>query len=323
MYLTADGGNKHDDEYIKAQVESRIDVLFPTTSMDKLHKILNLKKEKAFKPVNLDNFIEDANSQKKIQETFNFILNEVNYHKSNWIGKGVPREEIDLVLNPFHGDINLMFPAEDTSEPRISDRMIRIMQTITLSRLYKRPYYENDGLRQYLATKEDYTTIRELIEHFKFSGKHISNERMFVEHVLIPVFNTSKVEDRDDKYQTQIEDIDKRPKANKKEILNKATKKNFVRNTTQTHLKKLETDGIIEIKRGSGGGYYLNYTTEELMEKIKNREQIPEYPKQHISMIRNFIKNNINNGSGILYIDNEPHQQMGGGDLDNFISRYY
>ena len=46
--------------------------------------------------------------------------------------------------------------------------MIRIMQTITLSRLYKRPYYENDGLRQYLTTNRDHETLKELIEHFKF-----------------------------------------------------------------------------------------------------------------------------------------------------------
>ena len=118
MYLTADNGNKYDDEDIKAQVESRIDTLFPTTSMDKLYTILDLKKTKAFTPVNLENFIKDFNSQNKIKKTFNFILEEVNYNKRKWIENGVPREKIDLVLNPFHGDVNGMFPAENTSEAR-------------------------------------------------------------------------------------------------------------------------------------------------------------------------------------------------------------
>jgi len=323
MYLTADGNNKHDDEDIKAQVESRIDILFPTTSMDKLYQILDLKKTKAFTPVNLENFIEDSNSQNKIKETFNFILKEVEHQKNIWIEKGVPREKIDLVLNPFHGDVNGMFPAEDTSEARISERMIRMMQTITLSRLYKRPYYVNDGLRQYLSTKEDYETIRELIEHFKFSGKHLSNERMFVEHVLIPVFNTSKVEDRDDKSQTHLEDVDKRPRALKKDILSKASENNFVRNTTLARLKKLESDGIIEIKRGAGGGYYLNYKPQELMEQIENKEQILKHPQQHMPCIKEFIETNINNGSGTLYIDNKLHNRLEGADLEKFLSRYY
>jgi hypothetical protein len=323
MYLTADGSNEHDDEDIKAQVESRIDSLFPTTSMDKLHEILDLKKTKAFTPVNLKNFIEDFNSQKKIQETFEFILKEVEHHKNVWTEKGVPREKIDLVLNPFHGDINKMFPAESTTEARISERMIRVMQTITLSRLYKRPYYENDGLRQYLTTKQDYETIRELIEHFKFSGKHLSAERMFVERVLIPVFNTQKVKDEKDKSQTTLENVDKRPRAIKKDIISKAGDENFVRNTTLTRLKKLESDGILEVKKGAGGGYYLNYSTNELLEQIENKEQIPEHPKQHTKCIKDFIETNINNGSGTLYIDNKPHNSLEGANLDNFISRYY
>jgi hypothetical protein len=323
MYLTADNGNKHDDEDIKAQVESRIDTLFPTTSMDKLYQILNLKKTKAFTPVNLENFIKDSNSQNKIKETFNFILEEVNNHKNIWIEKGVPREKIDLVLNPFHGDVNGIFPAENTSEARISERMIRMMQSITLSRLYKRPYYEIDGLTQYLATKQDYETLRELIEHFKFAGKHISNEKMFIKNVLIPVFDTKKVEDQEDKNQTHLEEVDKILIVKQPAILNMAYKEKFVKNATLTLLKKLESDGIMELKLGRGGGYSLNYTTNELLEQVKNKEQIPKHPKQYMSCIEEFIETTINNGSGTLYIDKKPYDCLEGADYDNFISKYY
>jgi len=320
MYLTADNGNKHDDEDIKAQVESRIDTLFPTTNMDKLYQILDSKKTKAFTPVKLENYIKNSNSQNKIKETFKFILKEVNHHKRKWIESGVPREQIDLVLNPFQGDVNGMFPAENTSEARISERMIRIMQTITLSRLYKRPYYEIGGLTQYLATKQDYETLRELIEHFKFAGKHISNEKMFIKNVLIPVFDTQKVED---KKQTHLEEVDNKPKARLDDIQSKAQKNNFVRNTTTPILKKLESDGIIEMKRGPGGGCFLNYSIKELLEKIKNNEQISKHPKYHMSCIEEFIETSINSGSGTLYIDKRPHNSLEGADLDYFISRYY
>jgi DNA-binding IscR family transcriptional regulator len=146
---------------------------------------------------------------------------------------------------------------------------------------------------------------------------------MFVEHVLIPVFNTSKVEDRDDKSQTHLEDVDKRPRALKKDILSKASENNFVRNTTLARLKKLESDGIIEIKRGAGGGYYLNYKPQELMEQIENKEQILKHPQQHMPCIKEFIETNINNGSGTLYIDNKLHNRLEGADLEKFLSRYY
>jgi hypothetical protein len=146
---------------------------------------------------------------------------------------------------------------------------------------------------------------------------------MFVEHVLIPVVNTQNVKDKEDESQTTLENIDKRPRALKKDIISKAGEENFVRNTTLTRLKKLESDGILEVKRGAGGGYYLNYTTQELMEQIENKEQIPKHPKEHTKCIKDFIETHINNGSGTLYIDNKPFNSLEGADLENFISRYY
>ena len=158
--------------------------------------------------------------------------------------------------------------------------MIRIMQTITLSRLYKRPHYENDGLRQYLATKQDYETLKELIEHFKFSQKHnVSTERKFIERVLIPVFDTQKVEDQEDKNQKQFIEVDEGRRVKQPGILSKASENDFVKNATLTLLKKLESDGIIKKTLGAGGGYNLNYTTKELLEHINNNEQIPKTSK--------------------------------------------
>jgi hypothetical protein len=77
------------------------------------------------------------------------------------------------------------------------------------------------------------------------------------------------------------------------------------------------------MKRGAGGGYYLNYTTKELLEQIENKEQILKHPTKHMPSIKEFIETNINNGSGTLYIDNKPHNSLEGAELDNFISRYY
>ena len=114
----------------------------------------------------------------------------------------------------------------------------------------------------------------------------ISTEKKFVEHVLIPVFDTKKVDDHGDKNQTHLEEVDKIPRVKQPAILDMATEKKFVRNATLTLLKKLESDGIIEVKRGRGGGYSLNYTTKELLEQVKNKGTDPKTSKRVYVMYR-------------------------------------
>ena len=61
--------------------------------MDKLYQILDLKKTKAFTPVNLENFKKDFNSQNKIKETFDFILDEVIVIKINRLEGSATRKD--------------------------------------------------------------------------------------------------------------------------------------------------------------------------------------------------------------------------------------
>ncbi len=323
IYCTADGIPENINKQLLEQVSSRFNTLQPTTSPGKIEKILNLKADKRCNIVDPNKFKKDLTNINRVKDTIDFLMNKIGEHKCEYLDAGASRHQIDLVINPFGKDINKMFPMQSQIEARIEKHMANIMEVITLSRLYKRPYVKVDGLTQYISVREDYDTIRELIEHFKFSTHHDINETKFIEHVIMPAFfpeppleNMQKKELWDGGQMTHP--------LTSKSNLNKLMQvwDEFQPGKLEMFLNKLKKDKIIETKKGPGGGYQLNCNYSTLKKIVNHEYVIPEIPEHHLENIQNLM-GNINKGIAVLYIDNEPHESMGGDEIEDFINRYY
>lgn len=322
IYCTADGIPENIDKHLLEQVQSRFNTLHPTTNPDKIEKILNLKAKKRCNLVDPNKFKKDLTNINLVKNTIDFLVNKITEHKEEYLTAGASRQQIDLVMNPFGKDINKMFPMKSQIEARIEKQMANLMEVITLSRLYKRPYVVVDGLTQYLSVREDYETIRELIEHFKFSFKHDDKEIKFIEHVIIPAFFPELQSKYDEKI-VKKEQVSPICSIVSKEDLTDIMKKWDKRpGKFDFFINKLKKDKIIETKKGPGGGYQLNCTHSTLKRIVNHEYVIPEIPEHHLENIQDLMKN-INKGIAVLYIDNEPHESMEGDEIEDFINRYY
>lgn len=325
IYCNADGKSETVNKQIAEQVESRFNTIRPTTSPDKVEKILNLKADKRVSLVDPNKFKEDLTNKDRVKYTIQFLMDKIGEHKAEYLAAGASRHEIDLVINPFGKDINKMFPKEKQIEARIEKRMAHLMEVITLSRLYKRPYVKVGRLTQYLSVREDYDTIRELIEHFKFSTKHDSNETKFIEHVLIPVFfpETQSEPEMAQSSPDTDKDYEDRLHASKDDIVDKMREwKEEAPSHLEMYLKRAKSEKIIESKKGPHGGYFLNYSFSELQRIVNHDYVIPEHPTLHLGNIHNLI-DTVNNGDAVLYIDNKPYEHLGEDDINEFLDRYY
>lgn len=323
IYCTADGIPENVDKHLLEQVESRFNTLHPTTSPDKIKKILNLKANKRCHLVDPNKFKKDLTNINLVKKTIDFLVNKIMEHKEEYLTAGASRQQIDLVINPFGEDINKMFPMKSHLEARIEKQMANLMEVITLSRLFKRPYVMVDGLTQYLSVREDYDTIRELIEHFKFSTHHDINETKFIEHVIMPAFFP----------EPPLEDMQKKELWDGGQMTHPLTSKSnlnklmrvwdeFQPVKLEMFINKLKKDKIIETKKGPGGGYQLNCNYSTLKRIINHEYVIPTIPEHHLENIQ-VLMGDINKGIAVLYIDNEPHDSMEGDEIEGFIKRYY
>lgn len=322
IYCTADGIPENINKQLLEQVSSRFNTLQPTTSPGKIEKILNLKADKRCNIVDPNKFKKDLTNINRVKDTINFLMNKIGEHKEEYLAAGASRQQIDLVINPFGKDINKMFPMQSQIEARIEKHMANIMEVITLSRLYKRPYVKVDGLTQYISVREDYDTIRELIDHFKFSTKYDDNDRKFIEHVIIPAFSPEPQTDAKDGKSIGYEENDQNTIASKTTLKKLMTKRDESPGKLDMYINKFKRDKIIDGKKGPGGGYQLNCTHSTLKKIVNHEYVIPEIPEHHLENIQNLMRD-INKGIAVLYIDNEPHESMGGDEIEGFINRYY
>ena len=325
IFCNADGESESADEQVIIQIVSRFNTLRPTTSPDKVEKILNLKADKRVSLVDPSKFEKDLTNKDRVEHTIKFLKDKIGEHKAEYLAAGASRHEIDLTINPFGKDINKMFPMEKQIEARIEKHMAHLMEVITLSRLYKRPYVEVGGLTQYLSVREDYDTIRELIEHFKFSTKHESNETKFIKNVIIPVFFPKSQLDTENEQPILDENnvTETRLRASKTDFIDKMHDwKEGSPGQLEMYINRAKKEKIIESKKGPGGGYLLNYSHSELQRIVNHEYIIPENPERHLDYIDDLI-GKINNGDAVLYIDNEPYEFLGKDEINEFLNRYY